>query len=1053
MRDKKLLKGLFLCLVLVCTVVVVHAQQAHIYKKKQVIKTYSFGDPNPVPTVMHSREIYPYFTFNGFSFKGEPKKWTVITLENPYIKVYVLPGVGGKVWGAVEKSTGRDFIYHNGVLKFRDIGLRGPWTSGGIEFNFMGVVGHTPSAATPVDYLIKKNKDGSVSCWIGNLSLDMRTYWTVEIRLSKDAAMFKTKAFYYNATPLNQSYYYWSNAAVHIGDSLHNTLQYDYPATYYLRNGAQPWPITKDGRNISYYRNMSPGGGDYFLLGKYANYYGVYWHKYDFGFGHWARYNEMPGKKVFIWGSEPAGAIWEDLLTDNTGQYTEVQTGRLYDQHDLKLFGPMRADRWTGIWFPIKDIGGIDGSSPYAVMNVTQKSNELMVGINALKPIRDTLKVFRGRKLIHKEVVKLHPMGVFKTNVQITSNQGNYIVKLGDQLSVSTNPHGKFLLNRPPPVNNEYDSSTARGLFHIGLKSFERLKYSKAIKSFLKSLQINGNNIRVLTKTAEAYAHKAMYEKASKYARRALAINTYYTEANFIYGVINRRMDNLNQAKVSFGWAARSLKYRSAGYEQMAEINIQQHNWKDAVYYAKEALNFNKINMNAYKVLAIAYRKVNKDKKADKIINKMLEINPLCHFAYFEEYLLNSTDKNLKSFNSLIRHELAYETYLEIAMTYHHMGLDKDAIKVLKNSPSYPIVNFWLAYLNKNHAQKSQKYLHEALTASPKLVFPFRYETIPVLKWALKKNNNWKTKYYLGLIIWSKGRNHEALSLMNACGNNPNFAPFYLTRRKIRKGKNPEKSLQDLQRALKLNKEQWRTYRALTSWYLSYNKPEKAEKISGKAHRRFPNNYYVGVQYANVLLKNNDYKKAYSVLSHLQVLPSEGARRAHSIFEQALTHLAMQNMQQVKFQEALKHLKTSITYPEHLGVGRPHNPDERVQNYLMAQIYEKMDKSEKANSLYQKVFKYSRQLHQEKLRDFNFNNLITLLVYERYGKAQMADNIKKQLIQNLGHKKTIKAWLKAQKNNQESKMKDLRKILLKKIDFKVSSWFKTYLQLKRDGVL
>ncbi len=52
-------------------------------------------------------------------------------------------------------------------MKFRNIALRGPWTSGGIEFNF-GVIGHTPSTATPVDYVLRENPDGSVSCWVGS---------------------------------------------------------------------------------------------------------------------------------------------------------------------------------------------------------------------------------------------------------------------------------------------------------------------------------------------------------------------------------------------------------------------------------------------------------------------------------------------------------------------------------------------------------------------------------------------------------------------------------------------------------------------------------------------------------------------------------------------------------------------------------------------------------------------------------------------------------------------------------------------------------------------
>lgn len=68
--------------------------------------------------------------------------------------------------GAVEKSTGKEFIYFNHVVKFPDVAMRGAWTSGGIEFNF-GIFGHTPSCSSPVDYLTRENADGSTSCFVG----------------------------------------------------------------------------------------------------------------------------------------------------------------------------------------------------------------------------------------------------------------------------------------------------------------------------------------------------------------------------------------------------------------------------------------------------------------------------------------------------------------------------------------------------------------------------------------------------------------------------------------------------------------------------------------------------------------------------------------------------------------------------------------------------------------------------------------------------------------------------------------------------------------------
>ena len=143
----------------------------------QVFTTYPFSDPNPVPMIT---PVYPYFRFDGFTDKPVQKKWKVVELENDYIKLIILPEIGGKIWAATEKSTGRPFLYQNHVVKFRDVAMRGPWTSGGLEANY-GIIGHTPNCATPVDYKIQTNDDGSATCTIGTLDLLTRSTWRMEI--------------------------------------------------------------------------------------------------------------------------------------------------------------------------------------------------------------------------------------------------------------------------------------------------------------------------------------------------------------------------------------------------------------------------------------------------------------------------------------------------------------------------------------------------------------------------------------------------------------------------------------------------------------------------------------------------------------------------------------------------------------------------------------------------------------------------------------------------------------------------------------------------------
>ena len=88
------------------TMSIAQARQATVRESNQVFRTYPFSDPDPIARMTN---IYPYFRFEGYSITPVERKWKVVTLENPYIKVTIAPEIGGKILGAFEKSTGKAF--------------------------------------------------------------------------------------------------------------------------------------------------------------------------------------------------------------------------------------------------------------------------------------------------------------------------------------------------------------------------------------------------------------------------------------------------------------------------------------------------------------------------------------------------------------------------------------------------------------------------------------------------------------------------------------------------------------------------------------------------------------------------------------------------------------------------------------------------------------------------------------------------------------------------------------------------------------------------------
>ena len=87
-------------ILLICSSGILIAQKATIRVENMTMKTYKFSDSDPVPNI---GRIYPYFRFDGYTNNSIQKEWKMVILENDYIKVFVCPNIGGKVWGAIEK--------------------------------------------------------------------------------------------------------------------------------------------------------------------------------------------------------------------------------------------------------------------------------------------------------------------------------------------------------------------------------------------------------------------------------------------------------------------------------------------------------------------------------------------------------------------------------------------------------------------------------------------------------------------------------------------------------------------------------------------------------------------------------------------------------------------------------------------------------------------------------------------------------------------------------------------------------------------------------------
>ncbi len=142
-----------------------------------------------------------------------------------------------------------------------------------------------------------------------------RSHWRVEVRVPKDGAYFETECFWYNPTPLRDSYYNWVTGSAIAGPD----LRFFYPGTNHIGHGGEVgrWPVDEKGRDMSYYRNNAfESHKSYHILGELGEYFGGYWEEGNFGYGHWAPYSDKPGMKLWLWSLGRDGEIWTDLLLE-----------------------------------------------------------------------------------------------------------------------------------------------------------------------------------------------------------------------------------------------------------------------------------------------------------------------------------------------------------------------------------------------------------------------------------------------------------------------------------------------------------------------------------------------------------------------------------------------------------------------------------------------------------------------------------------------------------------------------------------------------------------
>ena len=661
----------------------------------------------------------------------------------------------------------------------------------------------------------------------------------------------------------------------------------------------------------------------YHVVGTRKPFFGAYYEKSDWGLLHYAMRDEKLGRKYFAWSRDDDGQIWIDLLSDCGVQYIEMQGGRLYNQNMERsslessfrqpLFAPFGTDEWNEYWLPYSGIGVADEVSLDAVADVKEDDRGVHVGIYPLQASSGTLTIFGDEeKTLYSAKHNLRPAQAIKVDVEGKPSK----VMMEDKVLWRAE---KDTSERPLNRNPKFKASTASAWLLMARDYMGFRKYDKAEQALENALKQDSSYVDALALKAHLLLLRMHYGEAWDFACQALTIDQYNPEAGYVAGMAASALGKDEEALDCFEVAAISHSaLRSACHTELARLHSRLGNKRLAAEYARKALISNAHNITA---LMILY------KQTGEGMEQILALDPLNHFADAEKMLSGSL--SAEEFAQTFKEEIPWEEYLELAVFYHSILLDREAVNILAALPQQnALTALWMAWLRDD-----TNAIEAAEQKTLDFVFPFRTESVAPLEWALEHGGRWQSRYLLALLKDYLGDREDARSLVSA--DDASYAPYYIYRYQAFSG-----DIADVRKAIEIDPKAWRYRRILAMSLISNGKADEAIKMLQAFRPACPDNVQIGDALVDAYVAAGRYEEADALLSSLVILPFEGMRGSHDKYRDIKLHLAASAIDSGDYRKATRFIKEAQEWPRNLGVGKPseRSIDHDVEDQLLAEI-------------------------------------------------------------------------------------------------------------------
>ncbi len=972
--------------------------------EKVVIPTYETGAPDKNPMFFEKRVyqgssgvVYPNPVIEKIYDEKVDKEYTGVFLENDYLKIMILPELGGRVQMAYDKIKQRHFIYYNQVIKPALVGLCGPWISGGIEFNWPQH--HRPSTFEPVDFCVEDNADGSKTIWVNEVEKMFHTKGMAGFTLYPDKAYLEIKAKLYNRSNLPQTFLWWANPAVKVNDDYQSVFPPDVNAVFdHGKRDVSTFPIAtgtyykvdySPGTDISRYKNI-PVPTSYMAVNSEYNFVGGYEHSTRAGVLHVADHHVSPGKKQWTWGNGDFGVAWDRNLTDEDGPYIELMTGVFTDnQPDFSWLMPNEEKSFTQFFLPYRELGVVKNATKDILLNMEVAGNTVDIKLfatSALSAVK--VELYQKGKLVFSEDANISPAKEYQNTVTPGGKIDEQELKL-----VVSGASGKELISYTPSQNKQneipepakpalqpHEVATCEQLFLTGqhLEQYRHATYSP-VPYYEEALKRDPMDARNNNALGLWYFRRGLFAKSEPYFRKAITTvtqhnpNPYDGEAYYNLGLCLKYQGKLNEAYDAFFKATWNSAWQDNGFFAVAEIDMVRGYYERALEHIDQSIDRNARNGRAYTIKVMALLKIDRIKEALAVAEQAINRDGFNIGVLFGVYLcyheLKMEHRAQKAMDQLLALSRATaNNMIAYAIDYASSGLYPEAIALLlqvKDHQQEPLVNYYLAYYSGLNGSDHDvaSYLNTAASADPAYCFPNRLEDIIVLESAIKANpDDAKAPYYLGNLWYDKRQYTEALSNWQLSTRKDPAFPTVLRNLGIayfNKFNNSQQALYVFEKAFKLNQTDARVLMELDQLYKRLNHtPEQRLKLLEENLAVTLDRDDLYLERAAIYNFVGNYEQAFELLKDRKFHPWEGGEgKASGQYIFSLTEMAKLYIDNGDFDRAAEYLIKAQTYPENLGEGKLPGAQENDIFYWLGCAYEGLNDIAEAKKYWQKATK------------------------------------------------------------------------------------------------